>query len=355
VRIVVDVSPLSHPRTGVGNYIVGSLRGIAEASGGRHELIAFAPASRSGKRMIEEALAGLELEQQLPVLPLAHGVRTGWGRLGRYPVERVVGTLDVLHFSDWMYPPQAAGLRSTMVHDLVPLRHPEWTHPKTVRMHGAKLRHMVERCDVVMTNSSFTAGDVVERLGVDPGKVHVAHPGIDEGFSPDGPRRQRERPYVLTVATLEPRKNLSNLAAAYRLLGADLDLVVVGGAGWGEQPELEAPGIQRVGYVPPAELPDWYRGAAAAVYPSRFEGFGMPVVDALACGIPCVASAHPSLDEACGAAAVRVDPESPGAIAAGIERALAERDQLVPCGLEHAARFSWRACGEAHLRAWGES
>jgi glycosyltransferase involved in cell wall biosynthesis len=258
----------------------------------------------------------------------------------------------VLHFGDWMTPPQRGGLRSTMVHDLVPLRFPEWTHPRTVRMHAAKLDRL-ESCDVVMTNSDFTGRDVEELLGVPHERLHTAYPGVDDGFSPDGERAELGRPFVLTVATLEPRKNLGSLIDAFRLLGsADLTLAVVGAEGWGEQPQLNAPGVERLGFIPHEELPRWYRGAAVVVYPSRFEGFGMPVVEAMASGVPVVASAHPSLDEACGDAAVRADPESPEAIAAAIERALAERDRLVGLGVEHARRFTWRACGEAHLEAW---
>jgi glycosyltransferase involved in cell wall biosynthesis len=350
VRIVYDVSPLSHPRTGVGNYVLGALRGLREA--GADDLVAFAPASPAGKRLIEEALDGLDVERVLPTLPLAHGIRTAWSRLARPAAERFVGRFDVLHFGDWMTPPQRAGLRSTMVHDLVPLRFPEWTHHKTVRMHRAKLDGL-ERCDVVMTNSDFTARDVEELLDVPGERLHTAYPGVDDGFAPEGDRAELGRSYVLTVATLEPRKNLGTLLDAYRLIERDLALAVVGGEGWGEQPELDVPGVERLGFIPHEELPRWYRGAAAVVYPSRFEGFGMPVVEAMASGVPVVASSHASLDEACGEAAVRVDPESPEAIAAGLERALGERERLVAAGLEHARRFTWRACGEAHLKAWG--
>jgi glycosyltransferase involved in cell wall biosynthesis len=100
------------------------------------------------------------------------------------------------------------------------------------------------------------------------------------------------------------------------------------------------------------ELPALYRGAAAFVYPSFFEGFGIPIIEAMASGAPVVASSHPSLDEACGDAAVRVDPDSPEAIAEGIERALSEGQSLSTRGLEHAKRFTWRACGEAHIHGF---
>jgi glycosyltransferase involved in cell wall biosynthesis len=352
VRVVVDVSPLSHPRTGVGNYVRGSLSGMAAVAGGSDELVAFAPASPAGRREIEHALAGVDVTRILPTLPGAHVARTVWSRLGRPPVERFVGRLDAFHFSDWMFPRQRAGVRSTMVHDLVPLHFPQWVHPRTRRMHTAKLRQIAS-CDVVFTNAEFTANDVAETLRVPRERIRVAYPGVEERYTPDGERTDLGRPYVLTVATLEPRKNLQTLVESYRQLAFDdLTLVVAGGEGWGRQPQLEVPGIVSAGYVPPEGLPALYRGAEAFVFPSRFEGFGMAVVEAMACGTPCVVSSHPSLDEACGDAAIRVDPESPDEIADGVRRALATRDELVPRGLEHAQRFTWTENGRVHLDAF---
>ena len=241
-----------------------------------------------------------------------------------------------------------------MVHDLVPLHHPEWVHRRTRRMHGAKYRHTAQACDVVIVNSRFTGDDVAETLGVDPAKIHVAYPGVEPGFSPEGERLDLDgRRYALTVATLEPRKNLSRLVEAYGQLDRDeLSLLVVGAAGWGDQPELDTPGIVRLGYTPREDLPRLYRGASVFVYPSLFEGFGMPVAEAMACGVPCVVSSHPSLDEACGDAAVRADPNDASAIAAAIERALAEHDELAARGLEQARTFTWLENGRAHLAAW---
>ena len=345
MRVVVDVAPLSHPRTGVGNYIRGSLQGIVAASAGEHEVVAFAPVSRAGRRVVLESLDGIDIRRHLPVLPFAHAARTAWSRLGTPPVERAVGGLDVFHFSDWMYPSQRAGVRSTMVHDLVPLHHPEWVHARTRRMHGAKYRHTAQSCDVVVVNSRFTAEDVADKLAVPRDRIHVAYPGVDERLTPDGPKEPGE--YLLAVGTLEPRKNLGNAVSAARRLG--IELRVVGPAGWGGI-EAGGPGVTWLGYH--EDLAALYRGAAAFVYPSRFEGFGMPVIEAMACGAPCVVSAHPSLDEASGDAAVRVDPDDVEAIAAGVEHAISDRSELVRRGLEHARSFTWLANGRAHLEAW---
>jgi glycosyltransferase involved in cell wall biosynthesis len=317
LRIVVDVSPLSHPRTGIGNYIRGMLRGLVEA--GADDIVAFAPASKRGAAQIASSLDELPVARQIRTLPTAYAWREAWTALRRPPLERIVGRFDVFHLSDWLHVPQRHGVRAVTIYDLSPLRHPEWSHPRTRRLHGRTYRE-AKRADVVFAISEYTANDVRERLGVD---ARVAYPGVDDRFTPDGAVGQRG--YVLAIGTREPRKNLD---------------------------VLDSLGVRVVDYVSDEELPHLYRAADVFVFPSRLEGFGMPVVEAMACGTPVVCSNHPSLDEAAGGAAVRVDPERPEDIARGIEEARERREELVPKGLAHARKFTWRATGEAMLAGY---
>ena len=318
MRIVVDVSPLSHPRTGIGNYIRGMLRGLVEA--GATDVTAWAAASARGASNIAVSLAGVPVAREIRTLPLAYGWREAWSTLRRPSLERVVGRFDVFHLSDWLHVPQRSGVRAVTVYDLAPLRFPEWSHPRTRRLHGRTYREAT-RADAVFAISNFTAADVRERLGVRD--VHVAYPGVDERFTAEGPREPGG--YVLAIGTREPRKNLD---------------------------VLDGLGVRVAGYVADDELPRLYRGASVFVFPSRFEGFGMPVVEAMACGTPVVCSNHPSLDEAAGDAAVRADAASRASVARAIDEARERREELVARGLEHARKFTWRATGEAVLRGY---
>jgi glycosyltransferase involved in cell wall biosynthesis len=335
VRIAYDVTPLSHPRTGVGNYILGALTGMLEVAGG-DQLVAFGPVSIRGRKLLDEALTGLDVERRTVTVPFAHATRRAWGAL-RHPVaERFVGDFDVLHFTDWMRPPQRSGVRATMIHDLGPLHFPERLHPRTVQMHTTNAQE-ARKCDVVFVNSEYTGRDVAEGLGIPRERIRVAYPGVSPIFTPDGPNAFKD-PFIFTTATRDWRKNLETLERAAELLDVDWPLINA------EARPFTDDSMARL-----------YRGATVFVYPSRFEGFGIPVLEAMASGVPCVVSNHPSLDEASGEAAVRADPESPRAIAAGIEEALARRDELIRLGLAHAGRFTWAETGRAHLRGYADA
>ena len=296
------------------------LTGLVEA--GADDVVAFAPVSERGARMIDESLDGIPIERHLRTLPVSYAWREAWSALKRPRLERILGDFDVFHLSDWLHVPQRGGVRAMTVYDLAPLHFPEWSHRRTRRLHGRSYREAT-RADALFAISEFTARDVEQRLGVRP---RVAYPGVDERYTPEGPRA--EGVDVFAIGTREPRKNLE---------------------------VLDGLGVRVVDYVPDDELPKLYRGASVFVFPSRFEGFGIPVIEAMASGTPVVCSSHASLDEAAGNVAVRVDVEDPRAIAQGIEEARERSEELVVRGLEHARRFTWRSTGESLLRGYREA
>ncbi len=302
-------------------------------------------------RVVDGLLGALAGRPDLDVVPLSFG---GGGRLTAavrdavwYPlgVARAVRRLDLLHCTTFRGPLRSRVPVVVTVHDLALLRYPEafrqW-HRTTGRL---ALRSAVRAADAIVAVSEFTRDELVDLLGVSEDRIRIVRNGVEPLFSADGPRAEGD--YVLAVGTLEPRKNLARVVAAARLAGVDLR--VVGAAGWGE---VDVPGW--VGRVPDEELARLYRGARCVVYASLYEGFGLPVLEAMASGTPVVTSRGGATEEVAGGAAVLVDPRDPQAIAAGIAEATRQRDELVPRGLDRARGFTWSAAADAVETLWRE-
>jgi len=244
--------------------------------------------------------------------------------------------LDVLHCPSFRGPLKSPSCPLVVtVHDLAVLRHPETFNLWTRQYSRLCVSRVARAARLVIVVSETTKRDVVELLPVPEPRIRVVPNGVADVFTPDGPAEDGD--YVLAVGTIEPRKNLERLAAATGKLGVELR--VAGEEGWGHV-ELGA-GVRRLGRVSDDGLARLYRGARCLAYPSLYEGFGIPIVEAMACGTPVVTSRGGATEETAGGAAVLVDPFDPAAIATGIEQAVTRRDELVPAGLDRARAFGW--------------
>jgi len=317
MRVGVDTSPLVQTQAGTARHVRGLLRALA----GRADLELVALSYGGGGRLstvLRDAV---------------------WYPLG---ISRGAERLDVLHCTTFRGPYRSRAPVVLTVHDLAVLRHPGAFRPWH-RMTARAALEGARSAAAVVAVSEFTKREVVELLGAPDDRVHVIPNGVEPVFTPEGPAADGD--YVLAVGTLEPRKNLERVVEAAQLARAELR--VVGARGWGG---VDVPGW--VGRVSDDELARLYRGARCVVYASLYEGFGLPVLEAMASGTPVVTSAGSSLGEIAGGAAVLVDPTDVDAIAAGIGEAERRREELVPLGLQRARGFSWERAAEAVEALW---
>jgi len=321
MEVGLDVSPLARTRAGTARYLAGLLNGLEGRDDVRIRRLSFP------------------------------GGASAFGDLVWYPAAlplRARG-VDVLHCPGIRAPFRSPVRLVVTVHDLAVLRHPE-TFPAWSRNYSRfALPRIVRAAARLIADSEFTRDELLTLLGVDESRVRVIPLAPAAEFSREGPAANGD--YVLAVGTLEPRKNLGRLAQAAGRAG--MELRVVGERGWGGV-EADGDGVRWLGRVSDEELAGLYRGALCVAYPSVYEGFGLPVLEAMACGAPVVTSRAGSTAEVAGDAAVLVDPLDPAEIAAGIEEAVARRDELAARGLARAAGFSWRATAEATLAVYRE-
>jgi alpha-1,3-rhamnosyl/mannosyltransferase len=254
--------------------------------------------------------------------------------------------------------PRFRGPIVVTIHDLSTIRFPEMQEAARARHFGRALGRGAHHAARIATPTEAIAREVIDLLGLPRDRVRAIPHGVSAGFTPQGPRRPWRRPYVLYVGALNARKGLDTLLAAFAALPERLrrehDLLL---AGPREQGAPDLRNATLLGYVPEADLPALLRGAAAFCYPSLYEGFGLPLLEAMACGIPSVASDDPALVEVAGGAALHAPRADPAALAAALERALDDetvRADLSRRGPLRAAGFTWERSASEHLRLYRE-
>lgn len=323
LQVGIDVTPLVQTQAGTARYIGGLLRELRP---------------RDDIELHYDTFGGSQRVWNLPRDAVWYPLLLGRTR-----------DVDVLHCTTYRGPVRSRVPFVVTVHDLAVLRHPR-AFNRWSRTYGPiVIPRVLGAARKVIAVSAFTRRELVELLRVPSEKIAVIPNGVDEAFRAEGPAADGE--YVLTVGTLEPRKNLVRTAEAARRLGVELR--VVGARGWGGI-EASGNGVRWLGRVPDEELAALYRGARVVAYPSLYEGFGIPVLEAMACGAPVVTSRGGATEEIADDAAELVDPLDTTSIAAGIERAFERRSQLVERGLARARSFTWAAVANATAAVYRE-
>ena len=362
IRVAVDATSVPRRLTGAGMYVARLLGRLAAREDVELDVLA-SPASMG--QVVPPGVRG----HAVATAARGRAARIAWTQLAAGRAARRCGA-ELLHGTHYELPLRAGLPCCVTVHDLTLITHPEWHEPVKVRYFGWALRRAVRVARRVLCVSATTARDLVEVLGVDPGRVDVTPLGTDLAPASEAEVaavRQRlglRGPYLLGLGTLEPRKDLPTLVRAFADLAREVPhtLVLAGLAGWGTGAVAEAVAASGVaerillaGYVPEEEKAALYTGAEVFCYPSRYEGFGLPVAEAMACGVPVVTTTGGSLPEVAGGGALLVEPGQADALAGALAKLLAdpaERAALAARGRARAAELTWERCADLTAAAY---
>ncbi|GBD08639.1 D-inositol 3-phosphate glycosyltransferase [Candidatus Thermoflexus japonica] len=360
--VVVDVSPAVHHRAGLGRYAAELVKALVPLLPGGLAIF-YHDAGRADLFPPLDALPARPCS--LPAKPWRLQVMLA--DLFRRPMDACIGPARLFHATDHLLPPFRALPSVFTLHDLIFRLYPETHMPLNRWFLTLMMPRFLRRADAIIAVSECTRRDAVRWYRIPEDRIHVIYEGVGARFRPAPPealaaiRARYFLPdrFILYVGTIEPRKNLPTLFAAYRMLlerWPDLGLVVAGRPGWltkGTFRALRDLGLEGrvrfLGYVPDEDLPALYSAAAVFAFPSRYEGFGLPPLEAMACGTPVVVSDTSSLPEIVGEAGLRVPPDRPADWVAALAAVLSDaslRAHLRGMGLRQAARFRWSETAE---------
>jgi glycosyltransferase involved in cell wall biosynthesis len=367
LRVSLDVTPLLGARTGVGVFVARALEGLAAlAPSRRMQISAFAVTWRGRRQVASELPPGVEhVRALMPARPL----HTLWGSAGLPPIELFAGEVDVVHGTNYVVPPSRRAARVVAVHDLSFVKFPHLCDPATLVFRKLVARALAEGA-LAHVPSRYVAGELAEEYGAEAEQVRVIPYGAPSTHGQLGAHGAKERirhllpagaeSYVLALGRVDPRKDLVSLVEAFDQVASrwpDLALVVAGPDGIGTDSLREATAraahrerIVRLGYVDDDLKASLISGASVFAYPSIYEGFGFPPLEAMAAGTPVVATTVGALMEVLGNAALLVPPGDPGALAGAVESLLSDpslAEQMRTRGLERAACYSWEASASA--------
>jgi glycosyltransferase involved in cell wall biosynthesis len=353
-RVLLDGTPLLGQRSGIGRYTAALLDELAIRSDVDVMVTAF---TARGQAALRAAVPRGTRVRGGPVP--ARTLRALWRRVHWPPTELLAADADVLHATNFVLPPSRRARGVVTVHDLAFLDRPDFLAPQQRDLPNL-VAHSVARAAVICTPSHTVAQQVTRRLNIPSERIVVTPLGVDplwfEATAPTGARRTAlglPPRYLLFVGATQPRKGLDVLLDAHRSQPALPPLVLAGPAGWG--PTLTvSPRVSTVGYLDDIDLRCVVAGATALVLPSRDEGFGLPVLEAMAAGVPVVCSDLPALREVAGGLTTLVPSEDPAALAAALAAADATSSDPAAAAARraHAARYTWQACAEATVRAY---
>jgi alpha-1,3-rhamnosyl/mannosyltransferase len=357
MRLAIDAVPLLLRSAGVKTYVYYWVAHLMRQPGADRVTL-FPLLDTIGECVHERSVAGR--------LRTAAGIALlqGANHLGGWVLAPLGWRVDIFHHSSQQLRRPVPGCRLTAtIYDMTCWLVPETHRPGNVRVNRQFAENVLKRASGMIAISGNTRDDAVRILGLDPRRIAVIYPGVAPAFFETAGAAAAARkfglgkPYVLFVGTVEPRKNIAALLDAWNGLKPSLreefDLVAAGPPGWGDAAVLERlrsgiPGVRYLGYVPEADMAGLNAGATVFAYPSLYEGFGLPVAQAMAAGVPVVTSSVSSLPEVAGDAALLVDPRSPGEIRAALARLLlspALRLELGTRGRRRALeRYRWEVC-----------